>query len=285
MPRLRRVHDLSCLLHRDIRHLFSAVVQRLQIPCQDVRLFSGFRPQQIKRPLCRIQPAACIHARPKNESDMVGADSILIHSRARDQRTKSGTMRPLQHLQAFLYENPVFVFQFHHVAHGSNRHIFDQIVQILRVAARGLPQGFHQFIGDGCPAQPFKWIFAPWLLWINDSICQRKQIVFPVLFFLEGHLMMIRHHNRHPKALSVSNLPSRRNAIVAGNDRIYSIPVCPFDQFDVQPIPILHAAGNIAVHFRSQLLQTLQQNVGGIHSVNIVISDDPDPLLLGNLLS
>ena len=193
-------------------------------------------------------------------------------------------MRPLQHLQAFLYENPVFVFQFHHIAHCSDRHIFDQIVQILRVAARGLPQGFHQFIGDGCPAQPFKWIFAPRLLWIDYSICRRKQIFFPVLFFLEGHLVMIRHHDRHPKALSAGNLLRRRNAIVAGNDGIYSILIRPFNQFDVQSISILHAAGYITVCLSPQFLQALQQYVGGIHSVYIVISDDPNPLMLGNLL-
>ena len=124
-----------------------------------------------------------------------------------------------------------------------------------------------------CPAQIFKRIGAPFLLGIDDHIRRGN----PVL-----GLMMVCHNHRHSVVFCISDLIHRRNSIVAGQDGIHPFLIGVLDQMLIDAISVLHPVRNFIVYQSLTAFQPFVQNVSGIHSINIIISDDPDFLFLLN---
>ena len=75
------------------------------------------------------------------------------------------------------------------------------------------------------------------------------------------------------------NLINGRDSVIAGQDRIYTILTGPGHQMFIQPISIQNPVRNHKICVCPQSPQGTVQNVGGLDSINIIISNDPDPFL------
>ena len=100
---------------------------------------------------------------------------------------------------------------------------------------------------------------------------------FPALS-LSGkeRLVVICHQHRHTTLFRISDLLDRRDSIVTGQDRIYALLHRIAQQVDVQAISVLHPVRDLIIYNSPTPTQCTVQNVRGINSVDIIVSDDPD---------
>ena len=88
--------------------------------------------------------------------------------------------------------------------------------------------------------------------------------------------MVIRHNDGHSKALPVSNLICRGNPVVAGNNGINPILIRPLHQLNIKSVSIRNPVWNITVHISTKLLDSFQQYIGCIDSINVIVPDNPN---------
>ena len=101
---------------------------------------------------------------------------------------------------------------------------------------------------------------------------------FSGFFSLPGkkRLMVIRHQYRHAALSRISDFFDCRDAIVAGQDRIYAFLRRIPQQIDIQPISIFHPIRDLIIHYRAAAAQCAVQNIRSIDSINIIVTDNPD---------
>ena len=107
-------------------------------------------------------------------------------------------------------------------------------------------------------------------------------MLLATLFFI-WHFMVVRHNHRHAEPPAIGNLLTGRDAVITRHYRVYPISVSPLDQLDVQTVSIFDTVRDITVYLSTRFIQTLQQDIRGIHAVYIVITDNtylPAPVYL-----
>ena len=193
-------------------------------------------------------------------------------------------LRAFQHLHPLLYEDTIFTHQVHDVTHCGNSNIFHEIIHIIGILLHHIVKGFHQFVCNSRAAQALERISTVRTVRIYDSVRLRKKILFLPIHLHIRHFMMICHNNRQTVLLSVGNLFCCRDPVVAGYNRIDPVVKGTVNEHFIEPVPILDAVGNVRVHICAQSRQSLLQDVGGIDSVDIIVPDHPDRLILPDLL-
>ena len=240
------------LFHAFFRHLFPAVIQRFQVFRQHHRISPVFRTEQFQRTLCGIQPPPCIDTRPDDKSDMIRVQPVHRHIGALHQRFQPLIAGPFQHLQSLFDKNPIFSTQVHHIPHRRDRHIFHQIIHILRIALHHFIQCFHQFICHRRSAKTLKRIFTILAVRVYDRICLWEQIFFLASRIQKRNLMVICHDHSQPPFFSVKNFLSCRDPIVTSNDRIDSVLQRTIDQITVQSVSVPDPVRNIRIHIGAE---------------------------------
>ena len=95
--------------------------------------------------------------------------------------------------------------------------------------------------------------------------------------------MVVGNKNRHSQFFSLLDLTPCRNPVVTGNDGVNPILPCLLDQMFIQSISILHSIRDHMIDLCTDPSQTFQQNICCHHSVNIIITDNPNFFLFLNL--
>jgi len=214
---------------------------------------------------------------------MIRIQTFFINSCTFYQCFQSRILRSLKHLQSFFDKDPVLILQIHHVTDRCDCNIFNQIIQISGIFPHAFPQRLHQFICNRRATESLERIYTVLLLRIDHCIRWWKSVYLFSVYFIERDLMMIRYDDRHAQFFAICNLICCCDSIITGNDRIDSGIVSPVDQMPIQTISVTYAVRNITVHICPETFQPLQQNIRRIHTINIIISDHPDFLLLCNL--
>ena len=96
--------------------------------------------------------------------------------------------------------------------------------------------------------------------------------------------MVVGDDHGHAKPLPTGDLLRRGNAVVAGENGIHPFPVSPLHKLYVQPIAIPDPVRDVAIHLCPKPFQAFQQDVSGVHPVNIIVTDHPDLLSFTYLL-
>ena len=90
------------------------------------------------------------------------------------------------------------------------------------------------------------------------------------------HLMVICHNDCHAQLFGQTHLLQGRNAVVAGDNGIDSVFLRLADNRFVDAIAIPDALRDLVIHGCTAPGQAAIQKIGGAHSVNIVIANNPD---------
>ena len=89
--------------------------------------------------------------------------------------------------------------------------------------------------------------------------------------------MVICYHNCHSQLLCLCDLINGRNAIITGKYHMNAVCSRFFNNMFINTITILNALRYYIINFRSYPAQPLIKDAGRTHTVNIIISHDPDP--------
>ena len=76
----RCFHLFDCLFNRNYCQVLSTVIQRFQIPCQNIGFFLILSTEQCQSTFCTIQSSAGIQTRSKYKTNMVRSNCRLFNS-------------------------------------------------------------------------------------------------------------------------------------------------------------------------------------------------------------
>ena len=272
-----------CRLHIFLGHVFPLIVQFFQFRRQPVCFRRIFRKEQRQGFLRRIQAPSGVEARSDHKTEMIAVETPRLQAVDANQCLQPRNLRMRHPLQAFLYQDPVLPLEHHHIAHGRQTCCLHKRRQLAFRNIRCFIQCFRQLIGHCRAAQAFERIAAACLMGIYHRVRRRKKLPLFLSDLFKGHLMMIRHQHRHTPLLCITDLFRRRDPVIAGQQGIHTGLRRQLDQMDVQPVAVQDPVWNIIIHIGCQPLQGFYQNIGGTHAVDVIISDDADPLFLPDL--
>ena len=190
--------------------------------------------------------------------------------------------------ESVFHHNTVFIGKLHHISHcgkpGKSQKLPHKCCfPFLRHRTRPahpLKINLHQFIGYYCTADSLIRIGTAALLRVNHRICLRQRLCpAAVLPYLIGHLVMIRHDHRHAKSFRTGGLGEGCNAVIAGQNRFYTIMGRLFNQPLAQSVSVRDAMGNHRIHCRAAGFQTGRQYVSGTDAVDVIVPDHAYPAL------
>ena len=96
--------------------------------------------------------------------------------------------------------------------------------------------------------------------------------------------MVIGHDHRHSLLFGKADRLQRRNAIIAGQDRVDLLLPRLSDQGFIQTVSVLYPVRDRLVHDRAAYPESLHENISRADPVDVIVSDHPDPFLLSYLL-
>ena len=231
-----------------------------------------------------IQPAGGVHAGSQDKSGMIGSQDAACQAGHGDQGPESGVGRRCRCLQSVTDHDPVLILQRHDIADRSQGTESQQFSQKFLSSRRIHPgsQDLSQLPGNGSPADIAEGVVRSSghrgrNLGIHDRVSGRQDPgLFPVLFQMERHLMMICHDHGHTGLFGGPQGPRSRYAVITGQDRINPAVSCLPDQTFIDSVSVADPVGKPGIRRGPAGPQYRDQYVGGTDPVHIIVPDDTD---------
>ena len=171
--------------------------------------------------LRRVKPSRCVDARAENEADVIRCHVFRLDALRTDQLLQAEVLRFMERPKAGFYKNPVFSLQIHHITDRRNGDKFQKAEAVLLWKTCFRLHRLDQFPCDGRTAEARKRIGTVFLFRIDNRVRRRQDVAaFSVFILLKRNLVVVRHDNRHAELFCQTDLTARRDAVVAGDDRV-----------------------------------------------------------------
>jgi len=186
-----------------------------------------------------------------------------------------------QLFKPLFYYNTVLILKLHYIAYCSNRRQLQHIQPFLAVNPIFFKKYLDQLISHHSAADLTERIFTVFSLGIDNGVCRRHDLRFRNLIYL--NIMVICYHYRHSQFFCFCDLVNSSNSIITGKYHVDAVCSRLFNNMFINTITVFDTLRYYIINFCAYTAKSFVENAGRTHTINIIISYDPDPGTGSNL--